>query len=442
MGLFGDNFVSSLGSGLGGLITAPLSFLGANIDRNYQSNVLAEQMNFQREMLDKQQGFAANQNDLYRQFVAEQNGLSRDWQAAQNLLARMFQNSQWEKQAKYNSPEEMVKRLNAAGINASVLLGNGQGMMNQTIQASAPSVGAASQMSPAALSSAGVSGSLGTPQSNFRQVLTDTAYAASALAKSGLDSASKNRMNTLLEGELYSQELANKRAKLDLDLANKTFSSKAKKLIHEIDEIATRIALNKELGKSEQERQWSLMMDGYLKRAQANFVNTQDYQLGQSFQTYLEVLKSQAAANRARAVESRAVAGAQSALEQVYTWQSKIEHLEYDVRNDPKARAAATQTIISNAELIEARIGFTNEDTAKLVQAKRLLEKQGDWYGWNQGYQMVMGIIDRAINAYGVATGRDMMQVGAQRNDIYRQDVENRGEYYAPWHKPVKGFGQ
>lgn len=128
MGFF--DFLSNIpivGDVVGGVVSGGLSMLDNNINRNYNSNMMHEQMRYNTSEREASQAYQTSERTAQQQYQTSE-------REAQNLwMESMY--------GKYQSPEAQVRQYNNAGINGRLAVGQGNSL--GTMSASSGSNGGA-----------------------------------------------------------------------------------------------------------------------------------------------------------------------------------------------------------------------------------------------------------------------------------------------------------
>lgn len=106
--------VNTIGGIIGGVANRSLDQQAINQQNQYNRIMRDEERVYDKKMLDESRAY---DREIYRQDY-EQN--RRDF-----LENRSYEYDMWQKQNQYNSPEEQMKRLKAAGLNPMLVYGHG-----------------------------------------------------------------------------------------------------------------------------------------------------------------------------------------------------------------------------------------------------------------------------------------------------------------------------
>lgn len=111
---------------------------------------------------------AKDQLEKEQEFNAEQAQLNREFQTSERLAAQEYNLDMWNLQNEYNSPEQQLQRLKAAGINPNAMYGSSQ------LANSASSVAPTTPMSGATASSPSIASAMVANGLQLSQMLAQT----------------------------------------------------------------------------------------------------------------------------------------------------------------------------------------------------------------------------------------------------------------------------
>lgn len=305
----------------------------------------------------------------------------------------------------YNSPEQQVKRMIAAGLNPAALAG-------------ASAAGNSSMGSPSMGSSVGV----GTPQLEspraqmydvgaqniFGNMVTLT-QAIGNLAGASKDNQSAKEIETLLAAKLRGLNLSNEQLELQKNLLFE-FGSKTKQAEYELltaqaSLAASQIALNDEMTNTEKEKQFNLIADSLLKDAQ-RFLTKKELQVFlEKFNLWKREVNSRIMVNKSvyslnqsgvRLNNQRVVT--EQALQSLYHSQENLNNSIKQLNENQNAyeqQTLQTRILQQMEETSQAEL-FTEEEKQNLDYAKAqaeiaMYENDMKKYNWwiNQYYRWV-----------------------------------------------------
>lgn len=436
------------GFGLGDLIASvnPFNWLGANIDRNFQSNMQHESMQNQRYLQQMQQEWASQENSLARDWQGQQAELARQWQTGENQAARNWQRQEWDRQFEMNSPKKQVERLLAAGINPSVMMGEGSGFagmggVSASAGGSAPSAGGASMVGAGNVSPLNVPSS-----SHFTQAALNSSHVLRNLADAKEKGANTEHVMALLETDIASAELKRSLMELDYEVQYSIKDTKIKKEYQTLQEILSRISLNKELEQTEREKQiteaahsFMYQMLGKLQGAEANRINS-------SLNAYINNLISDTRKNYSIVEHNKSMTRLNNAIRetenQLREGRVNIQELDYFGKLYSN-EILANEMFVSN-KTAGAKVDMVFQNLRKegllseqAYQQLQILKVKSDWAG-RQEYANYVGAIIHSVSEgfSAISNGRSVEfrnlndsqrnKIRERTNEIYEESVRSR----------------
>ena len=392
----------------------------AELARNWQFDTWNYQ--FDRQMSGWFNQFNAQNNQWYNQ----QSFLNNQWRQQQD-----YSNQQayqyWLKQQQYNSPSEMVGRLNSAGLNAAASINAQQfgstGLSAAPVGAQVAPVSSPSSVSPSMPSATPASiGTVNPAQaSNGASAFANIVGGVSDLVKS-LSGARKDNIEAVKAEKTLSTYISQKLADLKnsellnqwQDMQNVFFHEKAPKELKKLGEEINVLSAKVLLMSSEQDLiDNQSITEGFkqaLMGAQKDLTNEQFMQAviftSQYEQRLLaeldlkreEILtqKSQQAANYASAYENTEAA-------KLHIEQQAFTKMETDLTSLKKVAQILDNGLKSN-EFKASSLGLELQEASqlfKLIQeSDKLSDIKDDWNLWNKvrkvknllGFQMSVGV--------------------------------------------------
>lgn len=340
-----------------------------NRQNNWQADQNELDRDFQREMLN-----TSTQLD-FENWLKQFNLQNAQWATQLNMQAdKEFES--WMKQQQYLSPEQEVNRLRSAGLNPSIMMGNG---------ASLNPVSSAPSLSPSVSAPKGSSMSTGSPSGHPATGLPDQfqsfASIMDAVSKFASDGLGAAKTFSMLDAEVrktLSDAKLNEAQEVYQDLANNVFrmygdkraAADYMKIINEAFVLSMQgrheeanALLTKQLYETEKHRT-------YKTRTEADMA--------------LQVISSQIEKNDAEAESAREVAKTQGSVRELNsanarqarssaawldTQSENMEYINNILRNDPSARLALKREIIAKADILEQN-GEINKETARKIRAQ------------------------------------------------------------------------
>lgn len=430
----GIGAVGLLGSSIIGA-SASNDAISTNIEENeknrkFNSAEAEKARNWQSSQWDYQ--FNRTANEWYNQFNAhnsqwynQQNFLNNQWHQQQDYSNQQAYNY-WLKQQDYNSPREMVGRLNSAGLNAAASI-NAQQFGSTGLSAAPVGAQVAPVSSPSVISSSTPSGSpasIGTSNpaqaSNSAVAFSSVVSGVSDLVKS-LAGARKDNIEAVKAEKTLSTYISQKLADLKnsellnqwQDMQNVFFHEKAPKELKKLGEEINVLSAKVLLMSSEQDLiDNQSITEGFkqaLMGAQKDLTHEQFMQAviftSQYEQRLLAELdlkreqilteKSQQSANYASAYEHTEAA-------KLHIEQAAFTKMETDLTSLKKVAQVLDNGLKSN-EFKASSLGLELQEASqlfKLIQeSDKLSDIKDDWNLWNKvrkiknllGFQMSVG---------------------------------------------------
>lgn len=273
------------------------------------------------ETSDRNQRINIKENEKQRQFSHDEAELAREWSATEwqrqydqqreewyrQLQAQ--QQAQWDmyqKQAEYNSPKEQVKRLNAAGLNASAVM-NGTASSGLISAATAnqpanvsPSVPTGGQVSaPAASAPSPLNvGIAESPLSRFSlgELGSFLASVADANQKNMLTPTMRDEIEQniqLLAQKTFNQELLNDYQKMQNAITQMTLPATVNSAFYRMTRELIGISLDAKLGKKYDSESALNSVTSFLREAEKKLTDKQFEYVALQVDNFLPTLKAQ-----------------------------------------------------------------------------------------------------------------------------------------------------
>lgn len=305
----------------------------------------------------------------------------------------------------YNSPDQQVKRMIAAGLNPAALAGAsaaGNSSMGSPSMGSAVGVGTPQLDSPRAqMYDVGA-------QNIFGNMVTLT-QAIGNLAGASKDNQSAKEIETLLAAKLRGLNLSNEQLELQKNLLFE-FGSKTKQAEYELltakaSLAASQIALNDEMTNTEKEKQFNLIADS-LEKDSKRLLNKKELKVfDEKFDVWKREVNSRIMVNKSvyslnqsgvRLNNQRVVT--EQALQSLYHSQEKLNNSIKQLNENQNAyeqQTIQTRILQQMEETSQAEL-FTEEEKQNLDYAKAqaeiaMYENDMKKYNWwiNQYYRWV-----------------------------------------------------
>lgn len=266
----------------------------------------------QNSVNNKQMDFALSENQKNRDWQSNEAQIARDWNRQEWDRQFQLQNEQWFTQLyaqngiwrqqqdylnRYNSPAEQVKRLQAAGLNPSLVLGDA-GNAGGLAPAVSTNVNApANVASPVASPIGNSSISLGNPSQYFAQSFMQSFQSFANGFKQLVTAGPEGQKLGAEAQKAVSEMFVNEREAEQLELKNfilsQTKDSRIKKVFSELEDVNAGIwlkKLNGELTQAEIDKVLQETMTGFAKEA---LMYAQTDQIRQAMYYYFDNLSAQ-----------------------------------------------------------------------------------------------------------------------------------------------------
>lgn len=465
---------SGLGSSLGSFITdTALGWMTAGMDslgltqhgrdqyfaRDMQREFLDKQMAFQREMTANQQNFT---REMYNQ--QWQDNLSKYPLLQKSLSDIAFNNwrQQFDTQNTYNSYQNQIGRMLAAGINPNSLYGNSGGLATSSM--SPLSAAAPPQISATPFQSHASPIGLPTGFSNPRQFIGEIGSFLRDLGQAKKLGVETDQLEKLFDLEvqerstrIFGQKLTNEAMSIANYVADKIKDVKVRKATEElVNLIANTKNVDADTAKKLQEKLTSKseeLLNLAKKRCEEENFEVLKFKvnnLPKEFQTWVDTQRSMQVANQAQARFNNAMAETENQLRsgkvtcqtlsnQLLKIQRDLAQMEYDEKD-----ATFTQRVIALIQQFKRESLITDNMYQDLMQNK-IRTKWADrlqfmqyWTGFFGAAAQVLGGVGSAafgLNSIRNTTVNDLNMQERNRiadrfNDIYGQSVDQ--QRYSP----------
>lgn len=390
-------------------------------NRAWQSREAQKARQWSRDEWNRQ--FKINEQDWLKKFNL-QSDFSRSLMNESNELEQSNWLKQFNLQNEYNDPSAQVARLQSAGLNPALVLGNGSasGMMAAP---SAPPVSAPSAPSPSQAIPALSNILAGTPQTTAphsdvswaTQLLGTLGDVANKLTSAGVNNAQLKRMMETLPsyirqefGKAETQELMNNAQKISNFISERTKDVKVQKEYSEFDNLwkdlqvkASQIELNRVM-KDEVISQKDLNeMNTILSQMQSNKAWHESELLGLQVSNWYEDFKNRQNLYKAQTNAANASAYESTEAARLHIAETAFTNMETDLFSLKKVAQTLENGIKSN-EFKASSLGLEVDEASqlfKLIQeADKLDDIKDKWNLWNKvrkiknllGFQMSVGI--------------------------------------------------
>lgn len=392
------------------------------------------------ETSDRNQRINIKENEKQRQFSHDEAELAREWSATEwqrqydqqreewyrQLQAQ--QQAQWDmyqKQAEYNSPKEQVKRLNAAGLNASAVM-NGTASSGLISAATAnqpanvsPSVPTGGQIAaPAASAPSPLNvGIAESPLSRFSlgELGSFLASVADANQKNMLTPAMRDEIEQniqLLAEKTFNQELLNDYQKMENAITHMTLPAKVNTAFYKMTRELIGISLDAKLGNKYDSESALNSVTSFLREAETKLTDKQFELVALQVDNFLPTLKaqfslwkSQEANNYGQASLANANADTVNAMREFV-----VQNADEVARLNQYMRI---QTGVETHALLKNQQKFFDSFVAELERRQIIAEGEkirydklsldGKWY-WLQKMIGFLGAAKDAVNPMGSST--------------------------------------
>lgn len=375
-----------------------------NRQNNWQADQNELDREFQREMLQ-----TSTQLD-FENWLKQFNLQNAQWATQLNMQAdKEFES--WLKQQEYLSPANEVNRLRSAGLNPSIMMGNGASLNPVS---SAPSL---STSAPAPKGSSFTTGSpSGSPATALPDQFQSFASIMDAVSKFASDGLGAAKTFAMLDAEVrktLSDAKLNESQQVYQDLANNVFRMFGdKRAAADFMKTCNEAFVLSMQGKHEE-------ANALLARQMYETEKHRTYKTRTEADMALQVIASQIEKNDAEAESAREVAKTQGSVRELNSanarqarssaaWlDTQSENMEYTnsiLRNDPSARLALKREIIAKADVLEQN-GEISKETARKIRAQaNQAEYDAQHYEANYWKNFIIDIVSAAGDAAGEFT--------------------------------------
>lgn len=403
--------IGFLGSALGGLFNSS-SASAANkksIDMAWQQ--MAWQDKRDRRAYDWQINMMEHQNQMnvdnyYRQLKDQERliGAERAWQE------------------KINSPAYQAQQMRAAGMNPA---GAGMGDFGGTGTFSPPSIQSPSASAPP-MSSSPNGFVAQQPNHSPLEALSTLGGFLKDVAQANLDSAQKDRVSSLLLGEIEGQALDNLSKSYNNFVNSKTIPARIQQAFNESYKEYVIGLFTGEQAKTEQFKQTLLAHQSDLTSADLEKALIITNNMQDIFDLTKREKKASIGLMGAQSIQARSVADLNRAkketIDNLREWQT--EFAKWESKREKNQFTLEDSTYQSRMNKIVNESIASNYMPDAMKEALTAAKKRNDWYEVNE----ILGIFDTGVKAYGTykgaKTGQGIVDAQDVRNDIQRDFFE------------------
>lgn len=411
----------------GGLLAQGIPALGSILSSGINAVSLQGSSHQNRVFGRWQVGQQREENELNRQFQAEQLKNQQDWNR-----------EQWNLENEYNSPENQMKLLRAAGINPAAYLANEQGLASAAaapVSMGAPSVGSSGSVGTSVTPSMPVQ--VQNPFAGFAESMRSFAEAK----KAGVES---ERLDKLMDSELDKliseknlNEIGAQIRSIERDILSSTKDTRVKQAVADYEKTLRDVLLSDSQADLVQLKSVTEQLQHMLL---SRDIDMKDVDL-ESMKTRLKYLESDIKATidekRASAQESRAKADEASASAE----QTKIFNRLY---NDARFRHSFMSQVVDDARQKQKQLKMTDKQIEQLNYLCDKLAYETDMqaitYWSDRIFKLIDSVGSAASQFYGAGALRELMNMRGMMSKPqlhsgapYALDPESGILFKKPW---------